>query len=158
MTFLSCQLPNLTQCAARSSRPVSFIKEKMYDLACKCLWRYFMVCPSSSPTVRTWVVACKSTPVRLSVPHTHFSSNSIPECFPFSASKVLAMCEIKRGRWSYNCFDIFKISYSLFANDIDRRGISIRTTKCCSHQTVLSLDFSSAVLFMLHLPTNHQIK
>lgn len=116
------------------------------------------VCPSSSPTVRTWVVACRSTPVRLSVPYTPFCSNSIPEYFQFNGSKALAMCEIKRGRWSYNCFDIFKINYSLFANDVDHRNIPVRTTKSCSHQTVLNLDIPSLMLFILHLPANHQIK
>jgi len=42
VTCLSSQLVNPTRCAARCSYPVSFIKQKMSDFACKYLWRYFM--------------------------------------------------------------------------------------------------------------------
>jgi hypothetical protein len=87
-----------------------------------------------------------------------FSSNSISECFPSSASKSLAMCEIKRGTWPYNCCDTFKMNYTLFSNGFDCGDISIRTTRSCSHQSILNLDIFSAMFFALYLRLNYRIK
>lgn len=116
--------------------------------------KVLLVCPLFSPTARTWAVTFKSTPARLSLLGVPFSSNSIRECFPFSACKTLATCEIKRDRCSCSCYDIFKICWCLFTNSIDIEDVCIHNRRNYSYLINPNLDTASAIISMLHFPIN----